>query len=209
MYTGNAMPFRLVEAVNMAAHVHHGQLRKSTDVPYIAHLLGVAAIALEHGANEDEACAALLHDAIEDAPVSLGVEVVRSWIRFRFGDDVLRIVEGCTDADTVPKPPWSHRKRAYVEHVRSAGRQVVLVSASDKLHNARAILRDFRLIGDSVWTRFNGAPEPKSHAVMGYYRGLVDAFLATGHHERLTAELEEVVRDLEAATGVRGRWPLP
>ncbi|MFB3855214.1 MAG: HD domain-containing protein [Vicinamibacterales bacterium] len=202
------MSYRLVDAVSMAAHVHGGQLRKGTDVPYIAHLFGVAAIALEHGANENEACAALLHDAIEDAPTVLEAEAVRRWIGFSFGAEVLAIVEGCTDADTQPKPPWEERKRAYVEHVRMAGASVVRVSASDKLHNARAILRDFKVVGDAVWPRFRDAPEPKRESVVGYYRGLVQAFGASGHHPRLIAELESVVSEIEAATGVTGRWPL-
>jgi GTP pyrophosphokinase len=200
---------RFSDALTDAARLHAGQGRKGTDLPYVSHLLAVCAIALEHGATEDEAIAALLHDAIEDAPRSLKADGVRRWIRFRFGKNVLAIVEGCTDADKVPKPPWRERKQAYVRHVRTAKASVVLVSASDKLHNVRAILRDHRLVGDRVWARFKQAPKPKPNAVLGYYRGLVKAYRAGGHHHGLISELDVVVRELERATGVVGRWPLP
>src|SRR5882762_942854 len=104
---------RFSEALRGAADLHATQFKKGTTIPYIAHLLGVASIALHHGADEDEAIAALLHDAIEDAPRDLGANWVRNWLRFRFGEAVLSIVEGCTDADVSPKPVWRVRKEAY------------------------------------------------------------------------------------------------
>jgi GTP pyrophosphokinase len=121
---------RFNEALTFAADLHATQTRKGSGVPYIAHLLGVASIALEYGAQEDEAIAALLHDAIEDQ----GGIATREEIRRRFGDTVTAIVEGCTDAHTTPKPPWRERKEAYIAHLHHASPAVILVSAADKLH---------------------------------------------------------------------------
>ena len=104
-----AMSARFTEALAGAANLHAAQGRKGTDTPYIAHLLGVASIALEYGGDEDVAIAALLHDAIEDAPDALGPGWVRRWMAFRFGPRVLEIVEGCTDTDKDPKPEWVER----------------------------------------------------------------------------------------------------
>src|SRR5439155_24453621 len=109
-----------------ASHVHAAQVRKGTPVPYVAHLLAVAAIVLEHGGTEDEAIAALLHDAIEDQ----GGAAMREAIRARFGDAVVEIVDGCTDADVHPKPPWVERKEAYIAHLAEASPSIILVSAA-------------------------------------------------------------------------------
>lgn len=198
---------RFSDALGLAADLHARQMRKGTRIPYVAHLLGVASIALHHGADEDEAIAALLHDSIEDAPADLGSSGVRSWLRFRFGDRVLSIVEGCTDTDIVPKPAWRVRKEAYVAHVAQQSASVILVSASDKLHNASAILSDYRDVGEALWHRFN--PEAGKAGTTGYYRGLVAAYRASGQHQTLVRELDRVVTDLEAAVGHRGVWPLP
>ena len=198
---------RFSEALRGAADLHAKQLRKGTTIPYIAHLLGVASIALHHGADEDEAIAALLHDAIEDAPRDLGANWVRNWLRFRFGDRVLSIVEGCTDADVSPKPPWLVRKEAYIARVPKEPASVVLVSAADKLHNAGAILSDYRELGDKLWKRFN--PDAGKAGTIGYYRGLVTAYRIAGHHPRLVRELDAVVAQIERETGHPGVWPLP
>ena len=133
---------RFEEALLYAARLHASQLRKGGSIPYVAHLLGVASIALQYGANEDESIAALLHDAIEDQ----GGAATREEIRRRFGDGVVDIVNGCTDADSFPKPPWKRRKETYVAHIRNAPASVRLVSACDKLQNARAILADYRVL---------------------------------------------------------------
>src|ERR1022692_3881980 len=127
---------RFDQALQYAVLVHAGQKRKGTEIPYLAHLLGVTSIALEHGADEDEAIGALLHDAGEDAGGDGRIED----IRHRFGEPVADIVQGCTDAVTIPKPPWRKRKEDYIAHVAKASPSVRLVSAADKLHNARAIL---------------------------------------------------------------------
>jgi (p)ppGpp synthase/HD superfamily hydrolase len=181
-----------VDACSFAADVHAGQLRKGTSVPYIAHLLGVASLVLEYGGNEEEAIAGLLHDAIEDR----GSEM-RPIIERRYGASVLSIVEGCTDSDTHPKPPWLERKKRYVAHISDAAPSVLLVSSCDKLHNARAIRRDLELHGPSVWDRFTGARD----GTLWYYRALVTAFRSARADARVGAvvdELDRVVSEIEA-----------
>lgn len=179
---------RFEDALVYAAKLHARQVRKGSGVPYIAHLIGVASIALEYGADEDEAIAALLHDAIEDQ----GGAEAREEIRNRFGNRVAGIVEGCTDSDVQPKPPWRERKGAYIAHIKDASPSVHLVSCSDKLHNARTILKDFRIHGDALWERFKGGKE----GTLWYYRALSDSF-RTVYPTPLSEELEWVVAELE------------
>jgi (p)ppGpp synthase/HD superfamily hydrolase len=146
---------RFQQALLFAARVHQGQQRKGTTVPYIAHLLGVTALAMEHGATEDEAIGALLHDAAEDR----GGEAMLAEIRAQFGDAVGDIVLGCSDSlveNPADKRPWLDRKHDYVAHVAEATASECLVSAADKLHNVRAVIRDYRAMGDAVWDRFTG-----------------------------------------------------
>jgi ADP-ribosylglycohydrolase len=183
---------RFDEALAFASRLHREQTRKGTDTPYVSHLLGVASLALEHGASEDEAIAALLHDAVEDQ----GGEPTRALIEKQFGKAVADIVVGCTDTDVTPKPPWRQRKEAYVAHLAHAPASVLLVSASDKLHNARAILADYRSVGEALWTRFTGGKE----GTLWYYRSLVTAFSQAGGPEGLVRELEAVVAELERAS---------
>lgn len=180
---------RFTEALTYATQLHADQVRKGSGVPYIAHLLGVASIALEYGANEDEAIAALLHDAVEDR----GGAATREEIRRRFGDAVTAIVDGCTDAETIPKPPWRQRKEAYIAHIPTASPSVILVSAADKLHNARSILHDYRLLGESVWQCFKGGKEGS----LWYYRAVLEALRQTGYSTLLINELERVVLEVE------------
>lgn len=184
---------RLEEALAFAVNLHRHQFRKGGELPYIGHLLGVCSIALENGANEDEAIAALLHDSIEDQAEGFGgAAKLREHITTRFGGEVLDIVEGCTDAETVPKPPWRERKEHYIAHLAGTSSSVLLVSASDKLHNARAILQDYLQIGETLWSRFNGGRE----GTLWYYRMLSDAFRAHGNNA-LRDELERTVAQLE------------
>ena len=183
---------RFTNALTFAAQLHATQTRKGGEVPYIAHLLGVASLALEYGANEDEAIAALLHDAIEDQ----GGAATREEIRRRFGDTVTEIVDGCTDSDTIPKPPWRQRKEAYIAHIPKASASVILVSAADKLYNSWSILKDYRLIGDAVWERFQGGKD----GTLWYYRSLVEAFRST-ESTPLIDEFERVVDELERLAG--------
>jgi (p)ppGpp synthase/HD superfamily hydrolase len=179
---------RFERALQYASVIHAGQFRKGTGIPYISHLLGVTSIALEYGANEDEAIAALLHDAGEDA----GGKGRIVDIRVRWGDKVATIVEGCSDTLVTPKPPSRERKEAYIAHLESAGASTILVSASDKLYNARAILRDVRREGDAAFDRFN----VKKEGTLWYYGALVTAFRKHGESE-LIDELERVVTEIK------------
>ncbi len=185
------------EALVFAAQLHAGQTRKGTTVPYIAHLLAVCSIVLEHAGNEDEAIAALLHDAVEDQ----GGASTREAIRRRFGDVVVAIVDGCTDTDVIPKPPWKARKEAYIAHLRTAPASVRLVSAADKLHNARTVLADYRLLGDALWQRFTGGKD----GTLWYYRAVTNALRQAGTTP-LIEELERVVSELERLALI-GRKP--
>ena len=179
---------RFNEAFLFAAEKHASQTRKKTDVPYISHLMSVASLVLEAGGGEDEGVAALLHDVVEDC----GGHPVLEEIRQRFGDRVANIVEGCTDAYTIPKPPWKQRKLDYLEVLRRADEDIRLVSAADKLHNVRSILADYRREGDSVWERFSG----RRDGTLWYYRAVLDV-LRQGKANRLVDELERVVTELE------------
>jgi GTP pyrophosphokinase len=180
---------RFVQALAYATEVHAGQSRKGTTVPYVAHVLGVCALVLEDGGGEDEAIAALLHDAVEDG----GGAPVLDEIRRRFGDRVAGIVWACSDTDETPRPPWKERKARYVDHVRAAGPDARRVSCADKLHNARSILRDYRIEGERLWDRFNAPAEEQ----LWYYRSLVEAFRQPDRTP-LFDELERVVGQLEA-----------
>jgi GTP pyrophosphokinase len=181
---------RLIDALEVAALMHAGQVRKSTQVPYLTHLLGACSIVLDHGATEDEAIAALLHDAIEDVEPR---EAARAAVD-RFGPEVRRIVEACSQIDTEPKPSWRERRERYIRHLADADRPVLLVSASDKLNNARAIVGDLRTIGAEVWSRFS-VPRDET---LWYYRSLVTAFRTNpAHVPALINELERTVVDME------------
>lgn len=188
------MTGRFERALVFAAQLHREQTRKGTAVPYVSHLLAVAAIVIEHGGNEDEAIAALLHDAVEDQ----GGAQTRERILRRFGERVTGIVEGCTDSDTVQKPPWEARKRAYIERLADATASVRLVCAADKLHNARSVLDDFRNLGEEVWQRFSGGRE----GTLWYYRSVADTLLRSGRTP-LVDELDRTVSDLERLAGGR------
>jgi (p)ppGpp synthase/HD superfamily hydrolase len=179
---------RFADAMAYAIEMHSGQTRKGTDTPYVAHLMSVAALALEHGATEDEAIAALLHDAIEDQ----GGAPTRNEIVRRFGPLVARIVEGCTDADSVPKPPWRARKEKFLSGLAAASPSVQLVCAADKLHNVRSLVEDYQSIGDELWHRFSGGKQ----GTLWYYRAVADA-LAENRTNPLVAKLRLAVAELE------------
>jgi GTP pyrophosphokinase len=181
---------RFDQALSYASRLHRGQRRKGADIPYVAHLLAVTSLVLEHGGDEEEAIAALLHDSIED----IGGASLRREIRERFGERVLSIVEGCTDSDTNPKPPWKERKDAYVERLPGAAPSVRLVIAADKLHNVRSILLDHKRLGDRLWQRFRGGRD----GTLWYYRAVTDALLNT-EVTPLVEELQRAVTELEAA----------
>jgi GTP pyrophosphokinase len=176
------------EALTYAARLHRDQTRKATGIPYVTHLLAVAAIVGENGGTEDEVVAALLHDAPEDQ----GGETRLAEIRERFGAEVADIVAGNSDTYQEPKPPWRGRKEMYVAHVARAPHSVRLVSAADKLHNARSVLADLRCLGEDLWPRFNGGRK----GTLWYYRALVEAFRSAGSNP-VVEELDRVVGELE------------
>ena len=179
---------RFSDALLFAVALHADQTRKVSGEPYAAHLLAVAALVLEHGGNEDEAIAALLHDAIEDQ----GGLKTREAIAQRFGPEVTAIVDGCTDAVTTPKPPWRQRKQSYLEGLRTAPASVRLVSAADKLHNTRSLLRDYRRLGEPLWDYFRGGRD----GTLWYLRTVADT-LQQIDPTPLVEELQRVVVELE------------
>ncbi|MEP6468691.1 MAG: HD domain-containing protein [Chloroflexota bacterium] len=185
---------RLIEALGVAARLHVTQRRKGSNVPYLGHLLGTCSIALDYGADEKEAIAALLHDAIEDVQPTADARAAVAG----FGERVLHIVEGCTDSDQHPKPPWHPRKQAYVDHLADADASVLLVSSADKLHNVRSVVADLRRHGQATWDRFTGGRDGS----LWYYRALVGAFRANpAHDEALVDELDRAVTEMEKLAG--------
>ena len=181
---------RFRQALAYAAELHARQRRKVSGVPYVSHLLRVSGIALGYGADEDEAIAALLHDAVEDQ----GGPATREEIRRRFGDRVVEIVDGCTDTDQVPKPPWRRRKTEYLARLKNASPSVRLVSASDKLDNARSILASYRRLGETLWEEFSSGRD----GVLWYYRSVADT-LKQADSRPLVDELDRVVSEIERA----------
>jgi (p)ppGpp synthase/HD superfamily hydrolase len=180
---------RFDEALKFASELHRTQTRKGGDIPYVGHLLSVASLVIEGGGTETQAIAGLLHDAVEDqgGPPTLAA------IRERFGDDVATIVDQCSDTDVVPKPPWKKRKQDYIDHLGYASEATILVSLGDKLDNARAILRDYRVHGPELWQRFS-VHDPQEH--LWYYRSLL-AVYKNRNSTWLVAELERVLGELE------------
>jgi len=164
------LTYRISEALALAVQAHKKQVRKGTSIPYLAHSMAVASIALEFGADEDQAIAALLHDVLEDGGAQYGPV-----IKERFGERVLAIVDGCTDGlpdASGQKADWGERKRAYLAHLAKATDDVLLVSGSDKLHNARAIVSDLLKIGPDVFNRFTAGRD----GTLWYYRSLAEIF---------------------------------
>ncbi|MGH3959361.1 HD domain-containing protein [Mycobacterium sp.] len=182
-----------IEAVQYAADKHATQTRKGNGTPYLGHLLSVAGLVIEADGTETQAIAALLHDAGEDQ----GGEETLAQIRERFGADVALIVSECSDTFETPKPPWRERKEYYIRCLVDASDEAILVSLADKLHNARAILRDFRDLGDELWQRFNVA-DPQQH--LWYYRSLLEVY--TDRIDNwMVDELRDVIDALEHEIG--------
>jgi len=188
---------RLSEAVDYAVRLHGRDARKGSPVPVLAHLLGVCALVQGDGGDEDEAIAALLHDALEDKPG----QTSSGEIAARFGPRVLRLVQAATD--TPPdyaggaKPPWRERKQRYLEHIRRTPAELLRVTVADKLDNVRSVLADYRRLGESVWTRFNAGKKDQ----LWYYRSASEAYGAAGFSGPLLDELTRLVAELEQAAG--------
>ncbi len=189
---------RFERALVWACRLHRGQRKKSSDVPYVSHLLAVTALVLEDGGSESEAVAALLHDAVEDQAIG------RKAIRKRFGKRVARIVDGCTEKLGPKKnaardaKTWRKRKQRTLAYLRDPAtpESVLRVTAADKLHNARTIVADLRRIGPEVWQRFNAGAVDQ----LWYYRSLTVIF---SHRlpGLLSDELRVAVRDMESLAG--------
>ena len=181
---------RFEEALAFAAQIHQGHSRKRSQVPYLSHLLSVAALVLEDGGSEDEAIAALLHDAIEDQ----GDRTDLAELRRRFGGRVAEIVDACSDTDLHPKPPWRGRKEAFIDRMRTAPVDVLRVACADKLHNARSTLADLRLEGSLAWDKFGAGRDEQ----LWYYGSLSELF-----EQRmpgpLSAELARTVAEIRTA----------
>jgi GTP pyrophosphokinase len=195
---------RLEEAFSFASRLHASQRRKGSGVPYVAHLMSVSALVLEHGGSQDQAIGALLHDAVEDQgdDYAGGRPGLRSEIRNRFGETVLRIVNDCTDDDGFEKgaaasaeaetESWKRRKQAYLDHLTALDSPALLVSCADKVHNARAILNDYRQHGSSLWPRFRARTAENQ---FWYYGTLANIFQSKGIGP-LADELGRIVGEL-------------
>jgi (p)ppGpp synthase/HD superfamily hydrolase len=164
----NLLTSRSETALDFAFQLHKNQYRKGSNIPYISHLLAVTAIVIENGGSENEAIAALLHDAVEDQG---GYDTLHK-IHELFGSEVAEIVEGCTDAFTDPKPEWEGRKKAYLKKLKQSSDSILLVSLADKIHNARSLLRDLQSKEEDIWIIFNGGKE----GTLWYYQSLVKIF---------------------------------
>lgn len=187
---------RFADALAFAFEVHREQTKKGSSVSYISHLLEVTGTVLTYGGDEDEAIAALLHDSVEDHSDIVSFASLSK----RFGARVAAIVESCSDTSVSPKPPWKSRKQHYIEHLHSADESVMIVSAADKLSNARAVIKDFRELGDRVWTRFNAGKDDQ----LWYYRSVTVVLMQRGQGTRvqpLIEELSRAVRKLESLCG--------
>jgi GTP pyrophosphokinase len=179
---------RFEEALAWTSSLHRRQARKGPAVPYVAHLLAVCSLVLEAGGDEDEAIAALLHDAVEDQGGAPRLEEIRS----RYGDRVAQIVDGCTDAYEIPKPAWQTRKEDFIRSLNEASDSVLLVVAADKLHNAQSTIENLKVEGPAVWERFRG-----KERALWYYRQIADALARRGESS-LTRRLRSAVDTLES-----------
>jgi (p)ppGpp synthase/HD superfamily hydrolase len=189
---------RFLAAFELAYELHAGQLRKGSSVPYLTHLMAVAALVGEYGGDEDQMIAALLHDAVEDQ----GGPVARERIQDIFGERVAALVDACTDADEIPKPPWQQRKEAYLGALAAAPHDARLIVAADKLHNVRMLIIDLRERGHELWQLFTG----KREGSLWYYSEAVNALATDWDHAILGAladevqllhELDELVNEME------------
>lgn len=190
---------RYDDALAFAAAHHRGQLRKGSRVPYLSHLMAVSALVLEHGGDEDTAIAALLHDAVEDAPEGTGGQVL-STIEARFGTDVAGIVRACSDgldADGNRSGTWAERKRPYIDGMGDKSVAALLVTAADKTHNARCIVADVEAYGPSLWTLFSAC----RHQLSWYYGSVLDGVTDGLPGSSVVAVLRAAVTELVARAG--------
>lgn len=197
--TEQSLGDRFDEAFRFASELHRQQHRKGSGTPYVAHLLAVCSLVLEAGGSENQAIAALLHDAVEDQG---GAPVLRK-IKESFGDEVAAIVDGCTDTDEIPKPSWCERKKRFLARVPDMPHDVRLVVTADKLHNVRSILTDYRQRGEELWPLFTGGKD----GTLWYY-GTITRLLKDQlgpedvRLQTMTGELQRTVADLMGLAGL-------
>ena len=185
---------RFEQALVYATRLHATQIRKATGVPYISHLLSVTALVLEDGGDENEAIAALLHDAVEDQ----GGAATRAEILKLFGEQIVAIVDGCTEFDSLPKPPWKERKLRYLEQLHQGSASVRRVALADKLHNARSLLLDYRQQGEVMWSIFGAGRE----GILWFYHSLISLYRQR-NLSPMVEELTRVIDELEQLEEVR------
>jgi (p)ppGpp synthase/HD superfamily hydrolase len=199
--SSNQISTRLYEALQFTFKLHGHDARKAGDIPYMAHLLSVCALVQQDSGGEDEAIAALLHDALEDKPE----ETNRTEIAALFGERVVQIIE--VSIDTPPdytggvKPPWRQRKEAYLAHARVTDPGMLRVTIADKIDNARAILADHQRMGDELWKRFNAGKEDQ----LWYYESSIEAYDYAGFKGPLLEELRSIVAKIQLAAGANGK----
>lgn len=191
-----ALTEQFTSALVYAAQLHRFQTRKGKSTPYVAHLLSVSALVLEDGGNEEEAIAALLHDALEDQPDNTSPEEIRQ----RFGNGVLELVLACTDTPPNykggPKPPWKERKEYYLAHLRNTDSSGVLrLAMADKLHNLRDLVADYHFHGNDVWKKFNAGREDQ----IWFLHSLLSIFQEKMSSSRLTSEFQKTLMELESS----------
>lgn len=188
---------RLIQATELCHRWHATQLRKSTEIPYVSHLIQVEGLVLEHGGDTDQAIAALLHDSLEDAPNSEERAVRESEIHSRFGPAVLEIVLDCTDTGPDEylddKKDWRERKDRYLEQLRRASSRTHLVAGCDKRHNLQAIVSDVKTWGPTIFDRFTATPSES----VWYYASVIKV-LRPSLPARLVEELDQLLAELEA-----------
>ena len=178
------------QALQLAHRLHQNQTRKSGKVPYVSHLMGVSAIVLRYGGTEEEAIAALLHDAVEDQGGQKTLEMIRN----QFGDTIAHIVDGCSDSNTTPKPPWKERKLNYIAHLRTTDENTLIVAASDKLYNAEDCIRTYAEIGEGLWDMFT----PPREDTKWYYHSLAEVFeTRKKEFPRLMPLINETIRIID------------
>ena len=186
---------RFLTAVTFATTMHRGQVRKSTDIPYICHPLGVASLLIEAGADEDQVIAGLLHDIAEDC----GGEPRLNEIEKKFGARVASIIRGCSDslvASDGEKAPWRERKEDHIKHLKFGDFDTLLVTAADKTHNARAIVTDLQSIGNEVWKRFNIQTTPD--LILWYYNSIFEVLQDRGVTPALLNPLRTAIGIMES-----------
>lgn len=184
---------RYQEALNLAFELHRNDFRKAKSTPYMAHLLCVSSMVMEDGGNEEEAIAALLHDALEDHPELISFEEIGQ----RFGSLVAEIVRGCSDTPDDytggAKPAWRERKQAYLDHLKQTPQHVLRVALADKLHNSRDICNDLRSDGEKVWDRFNADRDEQ----LWYFGKLLTVFAERFNGSKMLRQFKDVVEEIK------------